>query len=399
MRVPAVAISYFESATKKESPMIRSRFLVPLVLIVLPVLLQAGEPFRYPEGKYGAGELKHINGIPVLVLSGTPQEVGEQTGTVTKTAITRATTYLNTLLKEFRLEASLPWMVRVANGMTRQFPPDHLAEAEAAIKAGGFDRDLVIVANCLWDIKKLGCSTLYVGSERSATGVPLLGRNFDFPNLGSLYEITLVTVYRINGKRAFASVGFPGLVGCISGLNDAGLAIATLDVDSTADGSISFDLAGTPMALTFRRIMEECATVDEAEKLLRAAKRTTRLNLAVCDKRGGAVFELTPKSVAVRSPEQGLCVCTNHFRTKGMATDLQCRRYDILMKSCELEKLSMQDLAKHLHLANQGDDTIQTMVFEPASLKLHLAFGKGPSTALPLKMLELDTLLVKEKAK
>ena len=32
------------------------------------------------------------------------------------------------------------------------------------------------------------------------------------------------------------------------------------------------------------------------------------------------------------------------------------------------------------------------MVFEPAALKLHLAFGKGPATRLPLHTLELKGL-------
>ena len=39
------------------------------------------------------------------------------------------------------------------------------------------------------DIKKLGCSTLFVAPERSATGGPLLGRNFDFPTFGVLAQI------------------------------------------------------------------------------------------------------------------------------------------------------------------------------------------------------------------
>jgi hypothetical protein len=32
------------------------------------------------------------------------------------------------------------------------------------------------------------------------------------------------------------------------------------------------------------------------------------------------------------------------------------------------------------------------MVFEPAALKLHVAMGRGPATALPLKTLEMEEL-------
>ena len=30
----------------------------------------AAEPFRFPEGKHGKGELKYVNGVPVLVRFG-----------------------------------------------------------------------------------------------------------------------------------------------------------------------------------------------------------------------------------------------------------------------------------------------------------------------------------------
>src|SRR5262249_50790287 len=162
-----------------------------------------------------------------------------------------------------------------------------------------------------------------------------------FPTLGFLHEYSLVILCRPQGKHAFASVGFPGLLGCLSGMNDAGLTLATLEVYSTRDGAPSFDPRGTPYALCYRRLLEECTTVAEAETLLRSMHRTTAMNLAICDPQGGAVFEITPKSVAVRRPEAGICPCTNHFRTKELATSTHCIRYDILAKSGELPKLGL----------------------------------------------------------
>jgi predicted choloylglycine hydrolase len=301
--------------------------------------------------------------------------------------------YFDDLLKRSHLDAAWPWLVKTSEGMLQRFPPDHRAEMEAAIKATGLARDKVIVANCLWDIKKLGCSTLFVAAERSATGKPLMGRNFDFPTLGVLQQYSLVMICRPKGKHAFASIGFPGLVGVVSGMNDAGLSVATLDVGSTADGSPPFSLSGTPLILTFRRILEECATVAEAENLLKAVKRTTLLNLAVCDAAGtGVVFELTPKSVGVRKPTDGLCPCTNHFRTSGLMTNNRCNRFDELCKSQDIPKLGLVELQQRLHAANQGASTMQTMVFEPVTKTLHLAIGDGPTTAKPLVKLDLAPL-------
>jgi hypothetical protein len=70
-------------------------------------------------------------------------------------------------------------------------------------------------------------------------------------------------------------------------MNDAGLTVATLDVYLTKDGAKLFEPAGIPLTFCYRRILEECATVDEAAKLMRSLKATTCMNLAVCDQKEG----------------------------------------------------------------------------------------------------------------
>jgi predicted choloylglycine hydrolase len=281
--------------------------------------------------------------------------------------------------------------------MAAQIPADHVKEMEAAAKASGFDRDTVIVLHTVYDIAKLsGCSTLYAEPERSATGTLLLGHNLDFYAIANVHEFSLVNVCRPKGKHAFASVGFPGLFGCLSAINDAGLCLVTNEVTSTSDGSPKFDLKGVPFILAFRRIMEECTTVDEAEKFLLNLRRTSTINLTVCDKKGGKIFEITPKNVKARPADKGLGMCTNHFRSKELATDMHCWRYEVLLKSQDLKTVGRKEIAKKLDEANQKEATIQTMIFEPATLRLDLAIGKGPTSARPMKTLELATLLKKE---
>src|SRR5262249_33542427 len=262
-----------------------------------------------------------------------------------------------------------------------QFPPDHRRELDALVKRAGVDPDLAVFGNTMADILKVaGCSTLIVQPARSASGAPLFGRNLDYPTLGFLHEYTLVTVYRPTDKHAFASVGFPGMIGCLSGMNDAGLAVATLEVYTANDGSPRLDPKGIPYALGFRRILEECTTVAEAEQLLRTMKRTTMNNLAVCERHGGVVFGMTPKDGVVRGPQADLCACTNHFRTPGLATaDKKCPRYTNLLTPAvgagggvqAAARLDLAEVARRLNAAHQGSHTLQTMVFEPATLTLH----------------------------
>jgi hypothetical protein len=134
--------------------------------------------------------------------------------------------------------------------------------------------------------------------------------------------------------------------------------------------------------------------VAEAETLLRAAQRTTLLNLSVCDPQNDAVFEITPNSVAVRHSSGGILACTNHFRTPELAVPLLkfCSRYQKLVQARKADELDLSDVAKKLDEVSMRGLTVQTMIFEPATLKLHLAIGSCPSSALPLKTLDLKPL-------
>jgi hypothetical protein len=367
---------------------------VTLLSLAVAAPAPAAGPFRYPEGKYGKGELRYINGLPVLLVRGSPRAVGEQVGALALKPARPLVQHVEGFVKAQGWERVYPLMLKTGGLLVRQFPPDHVTELEAAARSSGWSRDLLVFANTVADLRVLGgCSVLMVEPGRSTTGGPLFGRNLDWPPFGPLPEYTLVVVCRPAGKRAFASVTYPGMIGCVSGMNDAGLALADLTVTSAADGSPRLDLAGTPYTLALRRVLEECATVAEAEKLLRSLKRTTRQNIAVCDKKRAAVFEVTPRSLVVRPAVEGVCACTNHFRTKELATSKVCRRYDVLEKSRELKRLGVADVARQMDAVNQGQATLQTMVFEPAALRLRLAFGRGPATRLPLRTLELAELL------
>ncbi|MEX2561008.1 MAG: C45 family peptidase, partial [Pirellulales bacterium] len=350
--------------------MIVSRALLATLLGVAFTFVapaRADEPFRYPAARHGKGELKYVDELPVLLVQGTPDEIGEQMGTLALKPASTLVTFADEFVKSRGLESVYPLLLRTGTFMTPQFPPDHLRELEAAAKASGWSRDLLVFGNTFPDLRKLGgCSALIVEPGRSGTGGPLFGRNLDWRPFGSLHEYTLVVVCRGEGKHAFASVTYPGMLGCVTGINDAGLTLADLSVSSANDDSATFNPAGTPYTLALRRVLEECATVEEAEKLLRSLKRTIMQNVVICDTKRGAVFEITTKTIVVRDSLDDVCACTNHFRTRELATDYtQCPRYALLEKSRESEKLGVADVAKMMDGVHQGDTTLQTMVIEP----------------------------------
>jgi isopenicillin-N N-acyltransferase like protein len=379
-----------------------TRFILSLAAtLLITASAWSAEPFRFPVGTHGpTAELKYVKDVPVLIVAGTPEEMGEAVGTLALKPAPKALGYPRDLLKRVAMERLWNVFVTGGEGMFKHFPADYQKELEALIKASGAGRDGVIVGNTLFDLKKVvACSAVLIEADRSATGGPLFGRNLDYPSLGYIHEYSLVTVYRPKGKHAFASIGFPGLVGCLSGMNDAGLCLGVLEVFDVKQGEKKFNADGVPYALCYRKILEECTTIAEAKKLLEGMQRTTTTNLAIADRDGVAVFEVAPDRVVQRTPEEGACVCTNHFCSDPLrpARPLNMGRSFERFRTLEevrgwKEKASPDDLRKQLDAVSMPGQTLQTMVFEPAALRLHVGIGTCPSSSKPLKVLDLKPL-------
>jgi hypothetical protein len=370
------------------------RYSVLVLFVVAP--LTAAEPKSFPAAKHGNGELKYVEKVPVLVLRGKPAEMGEQFG---KLAVANAPD-LDGLharfLKDSGQERRYPLILTLADRLKPNFPAHVATEIQAAATASGRKEGIFLFANTIADLTSgLGCSTVVVEKERSKTGSPLFGRNFDWLPTQGIAEHTLVVVYKGEGKRAFAAVTTTPIMGVISGMNDAGLSVTINEINlKRSKDKAEFNWKGTPLLLSFRRVLEECATVAEAEKLLRSMQRTSSCCLTVCDKNGGCVFEITPANLEVRSAVNGVTCCTNHFRTDVLCTTTKCWRYDALspLQAKEAVKLAVADVFKQLDAVHQGKNTLQSMVFEPAERVLHFAYGEGLATRCDVRRLDLGKL-------
>lgn len=412
------------------------------LLLTTAAVAQGVKPFTYTAGKDGKGELKFVGNIPVLVVEGTPAEMGKQIGKLAAGPAAKhpkpnlfdfprdyfrheAAAYLRQKNKEATDEevkggvvlAELfewPKFQALAAKLEPNFPKDQLAELKALIEAGGLDRKQITAANGMFDLGhaadqlNAGCSSVVIPAKHGGTGHLLFGRNLDFFHFGYLHQYSLLTVYRPGDKtkRRFVSAGFPGLVGSFTGMNDAGLTIASHDV-LEPNTTTKFNPKGVPFAMAYRRVLEECATVDDAVKLLKGIERASITSLVIADPKGGAVIEVTPNKLAVRYFKDAPGVCTNHFCE--MANPDQQNlfatktRFDNLNKAVAVtkdKKFGIDDVKAQMGFVDLQDEdkktelTIQTFVFEPATRTVHVGFGDGktPATKGKLTKVELKEL-------
>lgn len=374
---------------------LKPAILLAAIACVLCTRADAAEDSRrspFVGAQVDGGRLQHVRSVPILVVEGTPEEMGRrQAQLVGKTSKPLLGYPMAFLIGTGRL-SQWDQFLEATDRVAEHLAPHHRKEMDAFCEESGISRRDMVNANMLVDVYRggFGCSSIMAEPSRSATDGPLFGRNLDFPGFGTLERFSLVVIYRPTGKHAFASIGWPGLLGSLSGMNDAGLALAVHEVYATADRAPAF-APGEPFCYLFRRCLEECETVGEVEKLLEEAKRTAMFSLAVCDRDKAVVFECTPKNVVRRNAVSGVCACTNHFRTPSLRRSLSCGRYEILRRP-HRGTFTAQDIHSRMSQVASPRITLQTMIFEPRSLRLHVGLGSCPATSCPLVAIDLKPL-------
>jgi isopenicillin-N N-acyltransferase like protein len=365
-----------------------------LLVCVLVATAYAEEPFRYPEGRHGKGEFRYVNNVPVLIVRGTPQEIGDQIGVLALKPAARIGDLVRGYVKRVVPEGLLPLVNVSARALYNRFPREYQLEVEATAAASGVDKDTLVLANTIIDLQEMiGCSSLLVASERSTTGGPLYGRNLDVPPVNGLAEFSLLIVYQPADALAFSMPNLPGFLMLCSGMNASGLALGSQSVRAPSDGSERFDPMGISSAVAGRRLMEQCKNVNDVHSWLQKNPLARCVSIAACDQSSQAVFEVTTKRVMVRKGDDGVCCATNHFRNPKLAGATQCARYDTLDQSrTSVERFDVAEVAKLMHAANQDTMTIHTMIFETKPLRLHIAMGPGPSSNRPLALVDLADL-------
>ena len=323
-----------------------------------------------------------MQGVAVLHLRGEPAERGRQQGALLRKQFR---VLRERYLERFVREGAQRTAARLAAMGFQQFmPPEYVAEMKALAAAAGEDYVGVLLANTFLDSSRaLFCSVVIAGGEASRSGRLLFARNNDFPTFGVAHKASMliVTHHTQPGRHSFVSIGWPGVVGVVSGMNDAGLCLATLV--SLSRKGVS---PGMPYCMMLRQILETCDTPQQALALVKRTRRTSANNLAVAAPKGQPlVIEYSSDKVVARRPVRGLLLATNHFRSKQHVPVPKPidNRFATLQALTQRHRgsIDVPMLKRTLHAVNQGEMTMQSMIFEPTTRRIHLSVGTLPSTA------------------
>jgi hypothetical protein len=310
-----------------------------------PVTVSQTGPGAAPQLACQGATLEWLGGLAVLHASGDPHQVGAAHGRLLAPwfpAVVRAHApsieytvsddgWLGGLTHGMRLK----WQWRfIDDGMVdadRRMIAGMTRGAEAGGSAVGYDdllRDQAVLDIGASDPGSgdvaqhaVAHSLVVVAAQAQTPARVWIGRSFALPGLsdGGDAAIPVVQIIHPEGKLAWASIGWPGQAGVVTGINAQGIAVL---VDPARTADVRPARAARPVALLARTVLEQAKTLDEAIKLVEQSATLGAAVFVIVDGASGkwVQIERTPsKAIVERSPK--LAVLGDVLTTNALASD------------------------------------------------------------------------------
>lgn len=174
------------------------------------------------------------------------------------------------------------------------------------------------IGHTMQDYMLVGCSSLGAWGALSADSSLIIGRNFDFWVGDDFARNKLVSFYAPEKGYKFASVGWPGMTGVLSGMNEKGLTVTI----NAAKGPLPTSSA-TPISVLAREILQYASNIEEAWEIAGRRRTFVSESILIGSAADGkaVVIEKSPEDMALFDSGDQLVVCTNHYQSDFFADD------------------------------------------------------------------------------
>jgi hypothetical protein len=180
-------------------------------------------------------------------------------------------------------------------------------EIAGIAEGSGVDERALELGNCFLDLGyyRMGCREV-VAFEKFPNGSARLlhAHNLDWDNLGGIGNF-IVTIFRTeggDGRLATVRVGFPGMVGALTIINEKGVSLGFNQL-GFSDGEVE----GAPVFIAIRDIAETCGSFKEAEQRIMSLPKGMPFCITLADARAAeaAVYERLEDGVVRKRPAEG----------------------------------------------------------------------------------------------
>ncbi|MFA8451729.1 MAG: C45 family autoproteolytic acyltransferase/hydrolase [Bacteroidales bacterium] len=163
----------------------------------------------------------------------------------------------------------------------------------------------------------VGCTSVGVCKEKSKDSTLYLARNFDFYFGEDFAKDKIVMFIDPTNGYKHSIITWGGMIGCVSGMNDQGLAIVLNAAPSPPPTH-----SGTPVSILAREILQYASTIDEALAIAKKYKTFVSEQFIIAsakDQKVCSIDKLEDKTALYDSGKY-ITSYTNHFHSDNIYT-------------------------------------------------------------------------------
>jgi isopenicillin-N N-acyltransferase like protein len=238
------------------------------------------------EGPGGAGYRFAISKdgvqIPVVVVGGTPYQMGWQLGRLLQSEMHQ---FIPAALKGFQTQLNLTdEALDQAWATTAAYTDDRFEQELAGLAVGsGLPIRSLQHVHCLPLLLPYSCSSIAAWGSATEDGHLYQTRNLDWSLEAGAHEFPVLAVYLPRDGHPHVLPTFAGIIGANCGLNAAGVALSEMGDASKKDQP--YNLRAPHFTTWFRRVLYDADSLTEALQILRDQPSTKKYHFVFGDGR------------------------------------------------------------------------------------------------------------------
>jgi len=230
------------------------------------------------------GELRWAGDLPVLILRGSPYDMGYQHGSLLRREV-RAS--VKNIMEFADRRLRVPGIGRMivrgkldrAWSKMKPFVPDrYLEEMQGLADGAAIPLRTLQRVHAIPDITSVTCASAAAAGAATRDGRLIQIRNLDWAIQSGIQRYAVLLVHHPKTGRPFVNISWLGFIGVISGINRQGISVAEIGAETQ-----DTNLQGIPMPFLLRRVLEESDDLAQAVKIIQTGPRTVGYNYVIAD--------------------------------------------------------------------------------------------------------------------
>ncbi len=220
--------------------------------------------------------------IPVIVVTGTPYDMGKALGALMQREIgVFLPAYLAAVQKSDGVRYGDAALDQAWESTSKYATSRYAEEMRGLAEGSGVPYDLIRRAHMVPVVGTYSCSAVAVWGKAAKNGHLYQIRNLDYVTGAHLQDFPMLAVYVPKEGVPHLNVSFAGVIGVNTGMNAKGITLS--EVGDSPQRDYPFDLDGAHFMSLFRDILYDARSLNDAVKRMQDARRIKKYHYVIGD--------------------------------------------------------------------------------------------------------------------